>query len=295
MCLYGWGLNVKGFLNIKKGINQRLAAFLLSVLLHVLVLLLYIYLPQKDLGSVSSQPPSDTPEVEEKRIAFELVETPPYIPRQEPDESTNLASTQNSQAADMYENSDIAQGLPYSEGVSDVKNYPDLPPEISPPLEDVDMADNQNETIDESHSNDFLADLYSKKLNSNLFESMNEPDFDNINSSAEELGGFSFNTYDWNYAPYLLRMKKRIRSNMNLPYAFTHLGAISGDVMIHFVVQPTGVVSSVEIMDSDAHYSLEKSSMNAIKYSSAFEPLPRDFPEDKLEVTARFSFSIIKK
>jgi hypothetical protein len=47
-------------------------------------------------------------------------------------------------------------------------------------------------------------------------------------------------------------------------------------------------------LNSDAHYSLEQSSVNAIRNSSAFLPLPDDFPEDRLEVTAQFSFSIIK-
>jgi len=278
--------------------NIRTAAVLLSILLHFILINLYTVLPNKqELQSLDSTPPISQPQ--EKRLTFELVETPPGIEDQQPSEETDLASDQNSKAQDNY-TADIESGLPFSEGISEAKNYPlsaiqpafgEETAEETDQNEQTEAEQTESETI-ESEFFSQLLQQQEKSLKQKL-ESP-EPSLKNLDTSASDLGGFSFNTYNWDFAPYMLSMKRRIRSNMNLPYAFTHLGAISGNIMVHFTVLPSGIVSKLEILKSDAHYSLDQSSVNAINASSAFQPLPSDFPEDKLEVTARFSFSIIK-
>ena len=89
-------------------------------------------------------------------------------------------------------------------------------------------------------------------------------------------------------------MKRRIESNWNPPFAFTHMGAISGTNQYHFRVMPDGRVINLEMLDSNAHYSLDQSSSSAIKSSSPFLPLPISFPEEYLEVTITFSYIINK-
>ena len=34
--------------------------------------------------------------------------------------------------------------------------------------------------------------------------------YENLNSNSVDKGGISFNTYNWNFAPYMLAMKKRM-------------------------------------------------------------------------------------
>lgn len=277
--------------------NIRTAAILLSILLHFILISLYTVLPNKQgLQSLDSTPPLAQPQ--EKRLTFELVETPPGIEDQQPSAETDLASDQNTKAQDNY-TEDIETGLPFSDGISEAKNYPladiqPAPETLTETAEQSEQADAENKESEISESELFsqLLQQQEKSLKQKL--EIPEPSLKNLDTSASDLGGFSFNTYNWDFAPYMLSMKRRIRSNMNLPYAFTHLGAISGNIMVHFTVLPSGIVSKLEILQSDAHYSLEQSSVNAINASSAFLPLPSDFPEDRLEVTARFSFSLIK-
>jgi outer membrane biosynthesis protein TonB len=114
----------------------------------------------------------------------------------------------------------------------------------------------------------------------------------NTRASAERYGGIRFNTYNWDFAPYMLAMKRKVQSHLYPPYAFTHMGMISGTNIVHFVVMPDGSVRDLEIMTSDAHYSLDLASIRAIELSLPFLPLPMGFPEDYLEVTAHFSYVI---
>ncbi|MDP8219976.1 MAG: TonB family protein [Candidatus Stygibacter frigidus] len=277
--------------------NIRTVAILLSILLHFVLMALYTYLPNThDLFNSDSTPPTSKPK--EERLTFDLVETPPGIKEQQPSSETDLASDQSAKAQDNY-TKDIETGLPFSDGISEAKNYPlaDVQPAPETETENPEQsekADNENKDseIPESEIFSQLLKQQEKSLKQKLDSP--EPSLKNLDTSASDMGGFSFNTYNWDFAPYMLSMKNRIRSHMNLPYAFTHLGAISGNILVHFTVLPSGVVNNLEILNSDAHYSLEQSSVNAINASSAFQQLPSDFPEDKLEVTARFSFSIIK-
>ncbi len=281
----------------------RSAAFLLSILLHLFLLFLFGYIPGLKDTLISNSSPTPSDNTPEKRLTFELIDTPAAIPEELPLEPTDLASDRSTKASDLYSGDNLEHGLPYSDGISEVKNYP-FPQENQPQPTDTvknapdensqDISDDDQEIV-EPGEDAILAQLLQKKEASLTEEVKNpEPAFRNIDFFSPDFGGFSFNTYNWDFAPYLLTMKRRIKNNMNLPYAFTNLGAVSGKVLIHFTVLPSGVVTSLDILESDAHYSLEQSSVNAIMNSSAFAPLPADFPEDKLEVTAHFSFTIIK-
>jgi TonB family protein len=116
--------------------------------------------------------------------------------------------------------------------------------------------------------------------------------FRNLLSDAGRTGALSFNTYKWDFAPYMLAMKRAIESHLFPPYAFTHMGLVSGNNVIRFTVMPDGRLKSLELLNSNAHVSLDRTSIRAIEASVPFMPLPRDFPEDYLEVTARFSYVV---
>ena len=115
---------------------------------------------------------------------------------------------------------------------------------------------------------------------------------DNLLDGAQKQGGISFNTYNWDFAPYMLAMKRKVERHMRPPYAFTHMGAVSGTNIIRFVVLPDGNIRDLEILDSDTHSSLDLTSLRAVELSVPFLPLPGNFPEDYLEVTAHFAYII---
>ena len=114
--------------------------------------------------------------------------------------------------------------------------------------------------------------------------------------SADNLGGFTFNTYAWKWAPYMQYMKQKVNSNLFPPPAFYRMGLISGETIVRFRVMRDGKIENIEVLKYTGHRSLMETSVNALKGSDPLKPLPSDFPKslDFLEVTARFEYIISK-
>ncbi len=123
-------------------------------------------------------------------------------------------------------------------------------------------------------------------------ENLNKPIYNNRKFRAEDLGGFTFNTYDWDFAPYMLAMKKKVERNIFPPPAFTQMGLISGQTQIRFKVMPNGELTDLKVLKYVGHESLKETSVQALLNSTPFKPLPADFPENYLEVTANFSYFV---
>jgi outer membrane biosynthesis protein TonB len=115
---------------------------------------------------------------------------------------------------------------------------------------------------------------------------------DNQESRALDSGGLSFNTYNWNFAPYMLELKRRIQRNIHPPAAFMYLGLISGETLVRFKIYPNGQMQDFQVLDYRGHKSLMITSVNAVEVSAPFPLLPPDFPEPYLEVTGKFIYFV---
>ncbi|MBN2346895.1 MAG: hypothetical protein JXO51_10950 [Candidatus Aminicenantes bacterium] len=113
-----------------------------------------------------------------------------------------------------------------------------------------------------------------------------------LDSRADEDGGLSFNTYNWDFAPYMLALKERIGRNIFPPLAFTKLGIIDGDTLLRFRIHPDGRLTDLELLGYTGHRTLMETSRFAVTTSAPFPVLPADFPEPYLEVTAKFTYFI---
>ncbi len=234
-------------------------------------------------------------QVQEPRIAFELIEVPDHIPREEPDALSNLLSDRDARAADMNPEETPELSDPFYESEVDIRQFER--PETDP-------AEAQREEVERRDQEDVLAENALPELELDFTDEMTSErnqeysreaeSRENLLSSASHKGGMSFNTYDWDFAPYMLAMKRAVERHLYPPYAFTHMGVVSGDNLIRFVVSPDGTIRDLRILDSDAHFSLDRASVRAIEAAAPFLPLPRNFPEEFLEVTAHFSYSIRK-
>ena len=119
---------------------------------------------------------------------------------------------------------------------------------------------------------------------------MENPEFRNTGSTRASVGGISINTTAWDFAPYLLDLKYRIKQHWIPPLAFTALGAIHGYTKINFRIYPDGHMEALSVVESVGHESLERSSENAIKGAAPFRPLPDNFPEEYLDITFGFYY-----
>jgi len=269
-------------------------ALILSLILHVLVLLFFPHLSRIELIALKPDPQK----TEEKRIVFEFIETPDV---QEDDniEKQNLVSDKNISAADEVDDEFPIDKDPFSEGDMEIKEFPETESAEMQPLNDPGekVLENSKEQSAEQ-SDKIVIDEYQEiqipKLQPGSVYLPPQPDFNNILTEVEKAGGVSFNTYKWDFAPYMLYLKKRIQGNLNPPPGFTHLGLIHGNVLVRFIILPNGSLRDVAVLHSEAHNSLVLASTGAITISAPFMPLPQDFPEDYLVVTSLFSYIVEK-
>jgi len=242
----------------------------------------------------------------EQRLEFELVETPEDARSDVPPGNADLVSDKNAIARDGYRQKDKADGNPYSEGDLDVKNLPtiDFEPAPAKPAQPKQQAPSENK---EEQNSDAEAEFAFEKFSRQQLlkesqpqpqvrqDNLNRPLYENREFNAKDLGGFSFNTYNWNFAPYMLAMKRKVENNIFPPPAFTHMGLIGGETILRFKVMPNGEVKDLSVLRFSGHPSLKETSVQAILNSSRFKPLPSDFPENFLEVTASFSYYVSRR
>jgi hypothetical protein len=69
---------------------------------------------------------------------------------------------------------------------------------------------------------------------------MSPPSSTNPDSARASIGGIQLSTTEWDFAPYLLDLKRRIKQKWIPPIAFTALGAIHGYTWVRFRIYPDG-------------------------------------------------------
>ncbi len=269
-------------------------AIILSLLLHVIVLLFFPHILKIELIALKPPPP----ETEEKRISFEFIETPD-VPEDDHVEKQNLVSDKNISAADEVDAELPLENVPFNEGDYEIKEFPETESAEMEPENMAEEAVPENPQEESTVQSDkiLIDENQEKQIPEMQQESVYlppQPDYNNILSEVQKAGGVSFNTYKWDFAPYMLYLKKKIQGNLNPPPGFTHLGLIHGDVLIRFIIMPNGSLRDVNVLHSDAHNSLVLVSTDAVTISAPFMPLPPDFPEDFLMVTSLFSYIVEK-
>lgn len=261
----------------------------------------------------------------EKRIEFEVVETPDDAATKEKPDETNLLSDKNSKARDKYTKTDKPKGEAYSDGDYETKEIK-RSPRMDAQQFFQDLFVSKNQAPEAAKNNDSKADMTNESNLSrarNYLKSYSQLRYSNEEFtrealmgrsraysanessrqrllhrqrefSADNLGGFSFNTYAWNWAPYMQYMKEKINSNLFPPPAFYRMGLISGETLLKFKVLREGKITDIQVLKYTGHRSLMETSVNSLKGSDPLRPLPSDFPKslDFLEVTARFEYII---
>jgi outer membrane biosynthesis protein TonB len=247
----------------------------------------------------------------QKWLEFILVETPEEARSNKPPEQTNLVSDKNAAASDLYQKKDKPIGDPYSKGdlnikgLTSEKDYPSPPaPPVTASREGQETAAKKNNNSDEFLASSYVFQKFSRQqllrnspsnVTSQFRPGANVPGYDNRETNAESYGGLSFNTYAWDFAPYMLEMKRKVERNVYPPPAFSYMGLISGETILRFKVIPNGEVKDLVVLKYTGHESLKETSVKAILNSSRFRELPADFPEDFLEVTAKFTYYITRR
>jgi len=271
---------------------------LVSVTIHLLIVLVF------GLSGLSFRKPGtaglDTLEVDHH--AFHVIEVPDNIPEERPVKPSGLASDRTAVASGMNPLEHDDSVVPFSEGVTEIPEFNQPGSEADQPRKQAEVEKSDGRQAQgASEPGDFAGETQPEGIGEYIVDGGEENQnvstgrpstFRNVYSDAARKGALSFNTYDWDFAPYMLAMKRAIQNHMFPPYAFTHMGLISGNNIVRFTVMPDGRIKGLEVLGSDAHFSLDRTSVRAVESSVPFLPLPADFPEDYLEVTAHFSYVV---
>jgi len=293
--------------------KDRLYIIIASILIHILLFLIW------DAANFFNLFDSKKPVVPIiEPIVFDLrTEKEPKQVIETPDNKTNkkpkkakLLSDKNSIAKNNVEKKGLKIDNPYSKG--DYKSYEIPKPSGNPiPLKKQlnkinKKKESQKQEKREKDLRDYLPkkkieELLDKKMrnvkktpqvNQGIYKKRRLILHDNVLSKSLDMGGLSFNTYNWEFAPYMLMLKSIIQNNIFPPLAFTKLGLISGVTLIRFRIYPNGELKYIKVLGYKGHKILMETSYNSIKISAPFPKLPKNFPEKYLEVTGKFVYII---
>lgn len=304
--------------------RRRKYIIVVSILLHVLFLLLWegaIKLNIFKFDIVPEVVPQNEPivfDLQQDRPR-EVIETPDDAKVVEEQKKANYLSDKNALARNPETNPNLKIDEAFARGDYNSHELPTIQGPIGkkqPQLKPVEkekkkeMAEKEKKqaeeipdteppnVLTETSATAFLREYVLNQpnpTNPGVQEHLPTVTHDNPESRARDMGGLSFNTYNWDFAPYMLALKHRIQRNIFPPRAFTHLGMISGETLLRFKIYPDGELRDLQILDYNGHKTLMETSSRAVQISAPFPDLPANFPEPYLEVTGKFVYFIRKK
>ncbi len=270
---------------MRNRLNIR-SAVVVSFGLHLLIPL---FLTRCDQVVGWIEPADLQPPEKNEPIVFELVDPSPGA---EPDEvpETNLVSTKKSLAhSDEAAVAQAANNLPASAGESPLKENRHAG-EAAERDEPVRPAEEERPDESRSEGEDSPKSLLSpSNIRNEVSRSLEGRRFQNPRGTQSLPGDLSFNTVDFEFAPYLFELKKRIEEKWYPPVASYGRG-FKGESVVRFAVAKGGELDLLELLSGADHTSLDTAAMNAVRYGAPFPPLPEDFPEERWVITCTFYY-----
>lgn len=283
----------------------------ISILIHILLFFLIesgINLKLIGQFEIPAETEASKPivfDLEEDNKPKQVIETPENSTVEKKDRKADYFSDKDSSAKNMDPGTNLKTDLPFSQGDIESPTLPEItnksekavkPETPSEKAGDKDKELKPEELIENSPSS-FLQDyeIYKKKVEKEKKNNRrNDLLYKNVLSKVKDVGGFAFNTYNWDFAPYMLEMKRKIQNNIFPPLAFTKLGLIDGETLLRFRIYPGGELRGLELLNYKGHKTLMETSLKAVEISAPFPELPADFPEPYLEVAGKFIYFVRK-
>ena len=103
-------------------------------------------------------------------------------------------------------------------------------------------------------------------------------------------GPLSFDTKGYDWGPYAAEMIRKIKRNWEIP-KLAHYG-LKGRLVIRFFLMKDGRVEGLRILVSSGIPPYDNASLQAVRNSSPFRPIPPDFPNPREGVTITFLYNI---
>jgi hypothetical protein len=277
-----------------------LLALILSLLLHIILILVF----KTEFFIIDLTPDDETitddvtvifPENKPKQIVENINENDDT-----PFESDLLSDRNSRSRNQMLLEERLNQ--PFSEGNN---LYPNLTnPNFSPALsQNIPSKKFSKDALSSNNDEASLKDYtgldrrgpFRNAVESTQLQQMTNNIYKQNKFSADQLGDMSLSTYAWEWAPYINALKRKLYQVWFTPAAYYRLGLIHGYTIIQFSISREGQLIEYEVLEHEGHESLEQSSVNAIKSSFPFKPLPVNFPDENLTIVARLIYPNLRE
>jgi len=282
-------------------------ALIVSVLLHLIGMIL---ITNDDLFAFSKTEPAEPPEPLE--LVFEQPQQPeqqlpekfyeivenPNASGDEPTETDRLSTQSSISQAPILMPGQIRE-VPGSETENKNRTAPEQMTEemqerLQKALEKSILAYKENRTFNRSALTGDMATQEEGETSEqpdNRGETMHRPDGFN----ADLVGDFALSTYEWEWAPWWLAFKRKLYRVWYVPPAYSELGLIHGHTILSFKISRNGEIIDLKVLRHVGHSSLETSSVNAVEAVFPFIPLPKEFPDEYLEVALKLIYPNLRE
>ena len=282
-------------------------ALIVSVLLHLIGLIL---ITNDNLFAFSKTEPPEPPE------PLELVFEQPKQPEQQlPEkfyeivENPNASGDKPTQSDRLSTQSSISQApvimpgqireVPGSETEQKNRAASQQPTEemqerLQQALEKSILAYKENRTFSRSALTGEMMTQEERETSeqpANRGETMHRPDGFN----ADMVGDFALSSYEWEWAPWWLAFKRKLYRVWYVPAAYSELGLIHRHTILSFKISRNGEITELKVLRQVGHSSLETSSVNAVEAVFPFLPLPKEFPDEYLEVALKLIYPNLRE
>lgn len=267
-----------------------IVAVILSLIIHVAVFYLMDFRHMLALDSIELEEsiPQEVEFVFPENKPREIVQN--MNENQEVPERSDLLSDKNSRARNPVQ-SDKSGESPLSSGNTPFSNLsnPDIQKSFKPiPQKKFSTAALTGESSQEAK--DVMEDQQKQSEQTQMQSTGSNQMLDQKDFSVEELGALTLSTYQWRWAPYINAMKNKLSRVWYPPSAYYMLGIIHGYTIIQYTISRDGRLLKWKVLRHEGHESLQVSSEEAIKAIFPFIPLPDDFPDQDLTITAKLYY-----
>lgn len=284
-------------------------AFAASLLLHAV-----LFAPVREFLPLPAGTAEVEPAAREEPMVFRFVDRQPE-PAETPDEPSELLSATDARAAQPEAPEALPEGAAYATGPAPVP----VAPRASGVEEPGARAAREETPVEEPAPEDRSrpaperdAAAETGRTDPRLAMPMNRPrmregepgrpgaasppvpEVDQRLTSARAGSAFSLNTTAWRWGPYMERLKRAIEGHIAPPAAF-YYGTAAWITRVRFRIAPDGTLTDVRLLDHRGVDDLQYVAIDAITDAAEYEPLPTDFPEPYLEITANFYFNVIQE
>lgn len=128
----------------------------------------------------------------------------------------------------------------------------------------------------------FDRDLIGEQVKKELQKAVEHP---------KEPSGITFDTKEFKYRSYMMRLKEKIESIWQYPRSAAERG-IYGDLFIRFSIKRDGTLGRVDLIRTSGFRELDEAALAALRDAAPYWPLPEDWKLDEFIIDGHFIYTL---